>query len=46
MVAHPELIAQPRPSIANKALASAVSAVAGKVAEAVSGRLLAPLETH
>jgi hypothetical protein len=44
MVAHPELIAQPRPSISNRALAAAVSAVAGRVAEVVSGRVLAPLE--
>jgi hypothetical protein len=38
MIAHPELVAQPRPSIANRALAAAVSAAAGSVAKAVTDR--------
>jgi len=38
MIAHPELVAQPRPSIANRALAAAVSAAAGSVAKVVTDR--------
>jgi len=38
MIAHPELVAQPRPSIANRALAAAVSAAAGSVAKALTDR--------
>jgi hypothetical protein len=38
MIAHPELVAQPRPSIANRALAAAVGAAAGSVAKALTDR--------
>ena len=38
VIAHPELIAQPRPSIANRALAAAVSSAAGSVAKVVTDR--------
>jgi hypothetical protein len=38
MIEHPELVAQPRPNIANKALAAAVSAAAGSFAKAAAER--------
>jgi hypothetical protein len=40
MIAHPELVAQPRPSIARKALASAASAVAGSLAGSMTDRIV------
>jgi hypothetical protein len=40
MVAHPELVAQPRPGVANKALSAAVGAVAGGLARAIVRRLV------
>jgi hypothetical protein len=43
MIEHPELVAQPRPSIANKALGAAVSSVAGVVAKSVTERFAVPL---
>ena len=39
MVAHPELVAQPRPSIARKALGAVVSEVAGSVAKTLTERM-------
>jgi hypothetical protein len=38
IIEHPELVAQPRPSIGNKAIAAAVSAAAGSFAKAAAER--------
>src|SRR6185436_19812633 len=42
MVAHPELVAQPRPNIAKKAVGAVVGAVAGSVAKSVVSRVAQP----
>jgi hypothetical protein len=39
MVAHPELVAQPRPSIGRKVLAAAASATVGALAKALINEL-------
>jgi hypothetical protein len=41
MIAHPELVAQPHPSIAKKALAAAASAAAARLAKTITERLAA-----
>lgn len=46
MFAHPELVAQPRPSIARKALGAAVSAVAGSLAKTLTDRLTSQAATR
>ena len=45
MIAHPELVAQPEPSIGRKILGAAASATAGALAKALLSELTTSLET-